>query len=260
MTNTERRAIVLAAGGGLGSAAAVRLARAGLEVIACDLNEEAALRTVEAIREAGGTGHPRVVDLADVEQVRNDIQDVVDTHGRISVLVNITGGPRPSEAVGVPLDVWRTQFDAMFLSIVQTTETVLPGMREQKWGRIITSTSSGVITPIPNLMVSNAIRSTVVGWSKTLATAVAADGITANIVVPGRIATARVADLDRAKAERLGLTAEEVAAQSHEAIPAGRYGNAAEFAEVVNFLASDGAGYITGSLMRVDGGLIPSVV
>ncbi len=259
MTNTERKAIVLAAGGGLGSATAVRLARDGFEIVACDLNEAAVQRTSKAVRAAGGVCHPRVVDLADVERVREDTQDIVDTLGTISVIVNITGGPSPSEAVGIPLEVWRTQFDAMFLSIVQATEIVLPGMREQKWGRIITSTSSGVVTPIPNLMVSNAIRSTVLGWSKTLSMSIAADGVTANVVVPGRIATARIKQLDQVKAQRLGTTVDDVAAQSHQTIPAGRYGDPSEFAELVNFLAGDAAGYITGSLMRVDGGLIPSV-
>jgi 3-oxoacyl-[acyl-carrier protein] reductase len=132
-------------------------------------------------------------------------------------------------------------------------------MKSRGWGRILTSTSSGVIAPIPNLAISNALRLSLVGWSKTLAREVGKDGITANIIVPGRIATSRVAALDNAKAKREERSAEEVAAESRAAIPLGRYGSPEEYADVVAFLASERAAYITGSVIRVDGGLIPSI-
>jgi len=132
-------------------------------------------------------------------------------------------------------------------------------MKARGWGRIITNTSSGVIAPIPNLAISNALRMSLVGWSKTLAREVAKDGITANIVVPGRIATARVATLDNARAKREGRSVEEVAAESAASIPIGRYGKPEEYADVVAFLASTRAAYITGSVIRVDGGMITSI-
>jgi 3-oxoacyl-[acyl-carrier protein] reductase len=132
-------------------------------------------------------------------------------------------------------------------------------MRSRGWGRILTSTSSGVIAPIPNLAISNALRLSLVGWSKTLAGEVGKVGITVNVVVPGRIATSRVACLDNAKAKREGRSVEEVAAESQRAIPVGRYGKPEEYAEVVAFLASERASYITGSVIRVDGGMIPSI-
>jgi 3-oxoacyl-[acyl-carrier protein] reductase len=132
-------------------------------------------------------------------------------------------------------------------------------MREKKWGRIITSTSSGVVSPIPNLAISNALRLSLVGWSKTLAREVGKDGITANIILPGRIATDRIKFLDEAKAKREGRSVEEVAAESASSIPLGRYGKPEEYAAAVAFLASEGAAYITGSTIRVDGGLIASV-
>ncbi len=147
----------------------------------------------------------------------------------------------------------------MVLSVIAITDRVLPGMRERRWGRIITSTSSGVVAPIPNLGISNALRLSLVGWSKTLAREVARDGITANIILPGRIATDRIRFLDKAKAERERRSVEEVAAESTGSIPVGRYGEPEEYGDVVAFLASAQASYLTGSVIRVDGGLIASI-
>ena len=147
----------------------------------------------------------------------------------------------------------------MVLSVIAITDGVLPQMRTKKWGRIITSTSSGVIAPIPNLGLSNALRMTLVGWSKTLAREVATDGITANVVVPGRIATERVHFLDRSRAEKQKRPVEAVVAESVATIPVGRYGDPREYADVVTFLASERASYVTGAVIRVEGGLIPSV-
>jgi 3-oxoacyl-[acyl-carrier protein] reductase len=132
-------------------------------------------------------------------------------------------------------------------------------MRAAKWGRIITSTSSGVVAPIQNLGMSNTLRVSLLGWSKTLAQEVGRDGITANIVLPGRIATKRITFLDEQKAKREGRSVEEVAAQSTSAIPVGRYGDPQEYANMVAFLASARASYVTGSVIRIDGGLIASI-
>jgi 3-oxoacyl-[acyl-carrier protein] reductase len=174
-------------------------------------------------------------------------------------MVNITGGPPPSPAAGQDPALWTKHFQAMVLSVIAITDRVLPGMRERRWGRVITSTSSGVVSPIPNLGLSNALRLSLVGWSKTLAREVGKDGITANVILPGRIATDRIKFLDDAKAKREGRTAAEVAAESEAGIPLGRYGKPEEYGAVVAFLASERAAYITGSVIRVDGGLIASV-
>ena len=155
--------------------------------------------------------------------------------------------------------MWSKQFQAMVLSVIAITDRVLPNMRARHWGRIITSTSSGVLAPIPNLAISNSLRLSLVGWSKTLAREVAKDGITANIVLPGRISTGRIRFLDQAKAKREGRTVQDVEAESTAAIPAGRLGKPEEYGDVVAFLASERAAYITGSVIRVDGGLIPSI-
>jgi 3-oxoacyl-[acyl-carrier protein] reductase len=143
--------------------------------------------------------------------------------------------------------------------IMHVTDLVLPNMRAKRWGRVITSTSSGVVAPIPNLGISNTLRSALVGWSKTLAREVAADGITVNMVLPGRIATGRIRQLDEARAAREGKTVEEIVKLSTDTIPIQRYGEPEEFANAIAFLASSKASYITGTMLRVDGGMIQSV-
>ena len=136
---------------------------------------------------------------------------------------------------------------------------MLPLMKERGWGRVITSTSSGVVAPIPNLGISNSLRLALVGWSKTLAREIGRDGVTANIVLPGRIATGRITFLDEQKAKRENRPVEEVTAESTAAIPVGRYGRPEEYGDTVAFLASPRASYITGSVIRIDGGLIQSI-
>jgi 3-oxoacyl-[acyl-carrier protein] reductase len=135
----------------------------------------------------------------------------------------------------------------------------LPGMRERGFGRVLAVVSSGVLQPIPNLAISNALRMAVVGWAKTLAAEVARDGVTVNCLAPGRIATDRIAELDQGRAQREGISVAEVEEQSRSAIPTGRYGEAAEFAAIATFLASARSSYMTGGIIRVDGGMIRSV-
>ncbi len=253
-----RIALVLGAGGGLGSAIALALAREGVQTALADIDEKSVTATAGAVEAAGARALPIVWDLADLASIDGHVKSVEEKLGPVDILVNITGGPPPTPAAGQDTAVWSKQFQAMILSVIAITDRVLPSMRARKWGRVITSTSSGVIAPIPNLGISNALRSALVGWSKTLSREVARDGVTANIVVPGRIATGRIRFLDEARAKRENRSVEEVMAESTSSIPAGRYGRPEEYAAVVAFLASEHASYITGSVVRIDGGLIPS--
>lgn len=254
-----RTALVLGAGGGLGRAIAVALAREGANVALGDIDGSALSETAKAVKEAGGSALPIEWDVTDFDATARHTSEIEAALGPVDILVNNTGGPAPSAAQGVPKATWRGQFDAMVLAVIALTDLVLPGMKSRNWGRIVTSTSSGVVSPIPNLAVSNALRLSLVGWSKTLAREVAADGVTVNVILPGRIATGRIRFLDEQKAKRENRSLESVVADSTASIPAGRYGRPEEYGDAVAFLASNRASYITGSILRVDGGYISSI-
>jgi 3-oxoacyl-[acyl-carrier protein] reductase len=254
-----RNALVLGGGGGLGGAIAKALAVEGVKIAVADIDAEAVKRSADQIGAHGGEALGLVWDLSDLTVVDKNVSAIEGSFGPVDVLVNITGGPPPTPAAGQDPNLWSKHFAAMVLSVIAITDRVLPNMKARAWGRIITSTSSGVVAPIPNLGLSNSLRLSLVGWSKTLAREVARDGITANVILPGRIATERIRFLDEAKAKREGRPVDAVTAESPGSIPIGRYGKPEEYADAVAFLASDRASYITGSVMRVDGGLIASI-
>lgn len=256
---TGKCALVFGAGGGLGGAIARELAAEGARIVVADIDTAAAKATASGIRKNGGTAQSLAWDIGDLGVLSERLATVEAAYGPVSVLVNNTGGPPPTPASGQAPETWSKYFDQMVRSVIAVTDAVLPGMRAAGWGRIITSTSSGVISPIPNLGISNALRLALVGWSKTLAREVGRDGITANIILPGRIATGRILFLDEQKAKREGRSTADVTAESTGTIPVGRYGEPPEYAATVAFLASRRASYITGSVIRVDGGLIPTI-
>lgn len=254
-----KRALVLGASKGLGAATAIALANEGVHVTGAARSVDAiAALDAQVDRALGGSISPHPLDLADpasIAALTRSLSDGAD----VDILVNNSGGPPPGEAASLPAEDYAKAFDVMIAPLIAITQSVLPGMRARKWGRIVTLTSSGVEAPIARLAISNALRQSIVGWSKTLASEVAADNVTVNIIVQGRIHTDRVYQLDEAAAKRLGKSMDEVRAQSMATIPAGRYGRPEELADFVTFLASDRAGYTTGSLVRIDGGMIKSI-
>lgn len=254
-----KTALVFGAGGGLGGAIAQALAAEGANIALADVNAEALAATAGSLQDAGAQTMSLTWDIADLSVIDAHVGAIEQRFGAVDILVNNTGGPPPTTAAGQSPELWSKHFQAMVMSVIAITDRVLPGMRAKKWGRIITSTSSGVVSPIPNLGISNALRMSLVGWSKTLAREVGNDGVTANIVLPGRVATARITFLDEQKAKREGRPVEQVVAESTASIPVGRYGRPDEYGSVVAFLASQQAAYVTGSVVRVDGGLIASV-
>lgn len=252
-------ALVMGAGGGLGGAIAHTLGEEGARVVIADIDPAALNEAAERLERTGAEVLPIQWDLSDLSVIDGHVAQIEARFGPVDILVNNTGGPPPTPASGQPIEAWLKNFQLMVLSVIAITDRVLPGMRARQWGRVITSTSSGVVAPIPNLGISNALRLSLVGWSKTLAREVAREGITANVILPGRIATARIQFLDEAKARREGRPVAEVTAESTGSIPVGRYGLPEEYASAVAFLASERASYITGTVQRVDGGLLANI-
>jgi 3-oxoacyl-[acyl-carrier protein] reductase len=255
----DRTALVLGAGGGLGSAIALVLAREGARVALAGRTSVSLDRTARKVSDIGGRSFCLTWDLAELDSVDSNITAIEKSLGAVDILINNTGGPPPARAAHTSPNIWSEQFRAMVLSIISITDRVLPSMRNRNWGRIITSTSSGVISPLPDLAISNALRLGLVGWSKSLAREVAPLGITVNVAVPGRIATDRTRFLDARRATLQGRSLDAVVTESTNAIPLGRYGTPEEYADTVAFLASERASYITGSVIRVDGGYIGSI-
>ena len=252
-------ALVIASSRGLGQAMAVSLAREGVKVAVTGRNAEGLQKSVQLIEAAGGQALALNWDLSDHSVIDSLITKVENELGPIDILINNTGGPPPTPAAGQDPALWTKSFNDMVLSLIAITDRVLPGMRQRKWGRIITSTTSGAISPIKNLAISNTLRAALLAWSKTLAGEVAADGITVNIIMPGRVSTDRLRQLDEARAKRENMSYENVVQASLRQIPMGRYGDPTEYGDTAAFLASQNASFITGSVIRVDGGQIPAI-
>jgi 3-oxoacyl-[acyl-carrier protein] reductase len=247
-----RTAVVPGASSGLGLAVARALAAEGANVVLGGRRGELVREEASKLPSAVGVE----VDLTDPGATDVLVGAAQDHFGPVDVLVLNGGGPPP----GLAVDFTPEQLADAVALLVQPHQrlvrAVLPGMRGRGFGRIVAIGSSGVQAPLERLVASNAARAALAGYLKTLATEVAADGVTINMVLPGRIATDRTTAIDKATAERESTTPELARANSEKTIPAGRYGSPDEFAAVVTFLASGVASYVTGEQVRCDGGLV----
>ncbi|UXI69971.1 SDR family oxidoreductase [Tahibacter amnicola] len=255
-----RKALIVGGSKGLGRGVARALAAEGVDVALIARDAEPLAQTASTIESEFGVRALAVpADLGDAASLDAALARCASSLGEIDILLNNSGGPPPSGVAGIAPAVWEAQFQSMVMPIFRITQFVLPAMRRRGFGRILTVASSSVVEPNPAIAISNTLRSALVGWSKTLATEVAADGITVNLLLPGQVATDRTAFLDAAAAERQGVPVEKVRGAREAGIPARRYGTPEEFGAVAAFLASVQAAYVTGSMVRVDGGLLRSV-
>jgi 3-oxoacyl-[acyl-carrier protein] reductase len=253
---TGKVALVTAASKGLGKAIALELAREGADVaIASRSDDSLQLAAAEIADESGRAPLYVAADMTSATDIDRLVQTVMDRHGRIDILVNNTGGPPPGFFADFSDEQWQRAVDLLLLSSVRLIRAVLPGMRERRWGRIINSTSVAVKQPIPNLLLSNAVRTAVIGLAKSLSNEVAAEGITVNNLLPGSIYTDRIIQNNDSIARRTGRTPDQVRAASEAEIPMKRYGEVGEYAAAAAFLASERASYITGVSLLVDGGV-----
>lgn len=255
-----KKALVLASSQGLGLGIAAKLCEEGADVMISGRNEKKLRNAAYELTNRGpGSSVYCVADLSNQNSSQTLFKAAIQSLGFIDILVNNVGGPPPGTVEEQDIDTWRTQFEMMVVRLIELTNLCLPSMRERKWGRILTVASSSIIQPIAGLSVSNTIRSAIVGWNKSLANEIAADGITANILAPGRIETERVNQIDALHAKKENISEHEIRKRSMASIPAGRYGTVDEFGAVGTFLLSEQASYITGTIIRCDGGIIRSV-
>jgi 3-oxoacyl-[acyl-carrier protein] reductase len=193
-------------------------------------------------------------DVRDAQALEDLVGETERQLGPVDILIANGGGPTPKPAAELTDEDWMAAFPLIFLFIPRLCRRVLPGMRERRWGRIVAINSISTRTPIPNLSLSNALRPAVVGYLKTLASEVAAEGVTVNAVLPGYTATERQDEIALAAAARTGKDPEEIKAGWIAQTPAGRMGEPAEIGEVAAFLCSPAAAYMTGQSVVVDGG------
>jgi 3-oxoacyl-[acyl-carrier protein] reductase len=251
--STPPTALVLGGSSGLGRASAAAIAASGSTVV---ITSRDAARASAVASELGPNVSGIALDLASPDAVEAALPSL--TALGVDQLVLNSGGPAPATASEITPDALRAALDQLLFAHVSIVRALLPGMLDAGWGRIVAIGSSGVQSPIPTLAASNVGRAALAAYLKSLAGDVAGKGVTVNMVLPGRIATDRVASLDAAAADRAGKSTEDVAAASAARIPAGRYGAPEEFGAAVAFLASDAASYVTGEQLRVDGGLVSS--
>ena len=254
----NRKALVLRASRGLGAAVARALALEGVEVHAAARNRDAIVEWAATLPQSAG----RVIPHADRHvgnRQRRHGHSSAPGNGRRRHSRQQHGSPAPAPALEARRSDWLRQFETIAANIFHLTGALLPPMQLRGSGRVISIASSGVEQPIPRLALSNGIRSALIGWSKTLATEVAKNGVTVNVVLPGRIHTKRSDDLDASAAQRAGRDVSEIVAEFAASITMGRYGRPEEFADAVVFLASARASYVTGTKLRVDGGATRSI-
>lgn len=256
----DKVALVSGASQGIGRAIALAFAREGAKVSICARGEAQLNEAAEMIRrESGGEVFFMPADMSRAEDVQRFVTRTVEQFRRLDVAVTNAGGPPPGEFMKLTDEDWENAFRLSFLSAMRLTRAAVPHMRQSGGGRVVNITSYSVKEPIVGLVLSNAVRSGVIGLAKTLSRELAKDKILINNVCPGRIDTERARKLNLARAERLKRPVEEISRQMVAEVPLGRYGTSEEVADLVVFLASERAGYITGTTIQIDGGLVRGI-
>jgi 3-oxoacyl-[acyl-carrier protein] reductase len=257
----DRVALVCGSSTGLGRAIATALAAEGCTVV---LNGRDESRLAEAKRSVtlmvGRDVHAQPGDVSDPAQAEDLVRRVQEELGALDILVCNAGGPASASFAGTPADAWQAALNLNLLSTIALCRASVPSMRERRWGRIICLTSVAAKEPLPGLILSTTARAGVLGFAKSLADELAADGVTVNAVCPGYMRTERVDDLVEERARNENRGTEEIMRSLVSSIPMGRMGEPGELAAAVAFLASDAASYVTGVALQIDGGYVRSIL
>lgn len=254
-------ALVAAASQGLGRAVAEELAAEGTSLVLCARREKELAEVASSINQKTGVSVLAVpADLSLAEDINRTVDKGIERFGSIDILVTNTGGPPAGRFESFGRESWEQATNLLLMSVIELTRLVLPGMKEQGWGRILNITSIAVKQPVDNLILSNSLRAAVTGFARTLANEVGEFGITVNNILPGYTLTDRVEQLAHSLAAKENVTPEEIKARWENEIPMKRLGTPAEFAALAAFLVSERASYITGSSIAVDGGWIRSLI
>ena len=256
-----KRALVMGASKGLGRSIAEALAAEGVALVISGRDQatlDTAAAELKALGAASAVGIP--ADVARGEDMDRLADGAVAAMGGVDILVLNHGGPPPCTAWEMKEEDLVTWFQRIVVSPIRIAMRLMPAMRERKWGRVIVVGSTGMQHPIPTLALSNTLRASIWAWLKTLSGEVAKDGVTMNVLAPGTILTDRVNQTTTVRAQRLGISFEEALEKAANEIPMERLGTPADFGPMGAFLASDKAGYITGTIIRVDGGRVRGMV
>ena len=254
-----KNALVGGSSKGIGEAIARQLAESGASVTLMARSEGRMQELISEMDNSQGQKHQYLtVDFTNFEAYKTKITEFFETN-TVDILVNNTQGPEGGGALEKKVEDYQNAFDLLFKSVVYTTELALRHMQKNKWGRIINIASISVKEPLNYLALSNTIRAAVVTWAKSLAYDVAKDGITVNSTLTGYFDTDRITQLNAKKAEKLGISTDEVRSNMEEQVPVKRIGDPKEYGYLVAFLASDKAAFITGTNIPIDGGLLKSM-
>jgi 3-oxoacyl-[acyl-carrier protein] reductase len=260
LTLNGKKALVCGSTQGLGKAAAIELAALGASVTLMARNQQSLLAVKAELDTSSGQQHTTVTaDFTLPDMVRDRVAAHLRQSGPVHILVNNTGGPAGGPVLNAAVDEFTTTFSQHLVCNQILVQAVVPGMKSAGYGRIVNIISTSVKQPIPGLGVSNTIRGAVASWAKTLAGELAPFGITVNNVLPGMTRTVRLDYVIRTRADKTGRSIEDVTRDMIAEIPAGRFGDPAELAAVVAFLASPAASYVTGTSIPVDGGRTSSL-
>jgi 3-oxoacyl-[acyl-carrier protein] reductase len=256
-TGLQGRSVIVAASSqGMGRATAEAFAAEGARIAMCARNEKTLRAAADEIRSKyKNEVYAQVLDVTDVEGVHVFVSAVAERYGGVDVCVANAGGPPAKNFLSITMEEWRKAIEVNFLSVVHLAREVIPHMQKRRWGRFITITSTSVRQPIPDLVLSNSVRPSVVGLVKSLAQEFGKDGILVNNVAPGYTATERLSELSSVRALAAGVSEEEIRNRWAADVPLRRLGRPEEIADAIVWLASERASYITGQTILVDGGI-----